>query len=79
MQAQSISTAEKRARLAAVRSRYAPRPAPRQPLAAPKESANDVHLRKITAQTLEALKNPSAIPSTVIMDALRKAQALRTK
>jgi hypothetical protein len=79
MQAQTLTAADKRARQAAVRSRYAPRPAPRNPAAPVRETAADVQLRKLTAATLEALKNPSAIPSNVIMDALRQARALNVK
>lgn len=79
MQVQASSQSEKRARLAANRSRYAPKATPKPAQQPARDGASEVQLRKITANALEALKNPSAIPSNVIMDALRQARALNVK
>lgn len=79
MQAINTAAATKKARLAAVKRTYAPRPKPAVQPHVRHDSPEEAQLRRITASTLEALKNPSAIPSNVIMDALRKARALNGK
>jgi hypothetical protein len=59
--------------------------APRKPQSAHKPAARagkpnaeqlDKDLRQITARVLESLKNPAAIPSNVILAALKSARQL---
>lgn len=49
---------------------YAPR---QKPLPSVHRPIQDLRLRRITAETLEALKLPGAVPSRVIYDALERA------
>ena len=69
LNAPSKSAAHKRRTANA--AQYAPRPKPiAKPVARP---VVDLRLRRITAQVLEDLKRPGAIPSTVIYAALEQA------
>lgn len=70
----NVKPSPDRARQRAHALQYAPR-APIRPtgFSSPVE---DIRLRRLTAQVLEALKRPDAIPSRVLMDALAQAKAL---
>lgn len=61
---------------AANKLQYAPKPPlrPARPARINQESAEYVALKKITARTLEALKNPAKPPSEIIMAALLEAR-----
>lgn len=68
------SAADVRSRRSAQAQMYAPRvrPAP-APVA-----LEDMRLRRITAQALDALRLPGAVPRRIVMDALVQAKALRS-
>lgn len=69
----AVAKPDLRARRAAQAEKYAPRQVVRQAPATPVE---DIRLRKLLAQTLDALKRPDAIPSRILMDSLVQAKAL---
>ncbi len=74
MQARNIPSAERRAQLAALKLQYAPKPVVKTK---PKVvSLEDEKLRRLTAKVLDELKLPNAIPSNVILAALKKAREL---
>ena len=75
MHAIATTAGSKKARVAAVKAMYAPRPKPHRVQAAP-ISAVEQALRMLTAETLEQLKNPGAVPSLVIAAALRRARGI---
>lgn len=63
---------------AANRERYAPRPRPVLQVVQPAAgAAQAAALKRLTAQVLDELKNPSAIPSQVILAALVKARQIK--
>jgi hypothetical protein len=68
----SPSKADDRHRKSAQAQMYAPRV--RVAVAPP--AVEDIRLRRLATQALEALKLPGAIPSRVIFDALVQAKAL---
>lgn len=57
------------------RAKYAPKQVPKLKLV--RESADEVALKKLTGKVLQELKNPSAIPSQVIMAALLQVRAMK--
>ena len=54
------------------KSRYAPKPKP--PVPAPRADPAEERLKRIVARTLEELKRPAAIPSEVLLRALKEAR-----
>jgi hypothetical protein len=73
MQARNIPAAERRAQIAALKAQYAPKNTK------PKSKVVDLQeekLRRLTAKVLDELKFPNAIPSNVILAALKKAREL---
>lgn len=72
MKARNIPAAERRAQIAAIKKQYEPKP-PAKPT--PKVvSLVDEKLRRLTAKVLDELKLPNAIPSNVILAALKRAR-----
>lgn len=72
MKAHTVTAAERRAQIDAVKKKYEPRPRPKP---VPKVvSLTDERLRRLTAQVLDGLKLPGAIPSNVILAALKRAR-----
>jgi hypothetical protein len=72
--------AQLRKRREAAKSRYAPKPKP--PAPTPRLDPDEERLKRIVARTLEELKQPGAIPSEVLLRALKEArngQAAREK
>jgi hypothetical protein len=66
------ANAQLRKRREAAKSRYAPKPKPPAP-ALPPDPAEE-RLKRIVARTLEELKQPAAIPSEVLLRALKEAR-----
>jgi hypothetical protein len=66
------ANAQLRKRREAAKSRYAPKPKP--PASAPRLDPDEVRLKRIVARTLEELKQPAAIPSEVLLRALKEAR-----
>ena len=64
--------AQSRKRREAARSRYAPKP--KAPAPAPRIDPEAERLKRIVARTLEELKRPGAIPSEVLLQALKEAR-----
>lgn len=61
-----------RKRREAAKARYAPKPKP--PATVPRVDPAEERLRRIVARTLEQLKQPNAIPSEILLRALKEAQ-----
>jgi hypothetical protein len=69
----TVSRSDQRARRSAQEAKYAPRATVAiRPSPAPVE---DIRLRRLTAQTLDALKRPDAVPSRILMAAFEQAKA----
>jgi hypothetical protein len=66
------ANAQLRKRREAAKSRYAPKPKP--PAPAPRIDPDEERLKRIVARTLEELKQPVAIPSEVLLRALKEAR-----
>ena len=66
------ANAQLRKRREAAKSRYAPKPKPRGPV--PRLDPDEEQLKRIVARTLEELKQPVAIPSEVLLRALKEAR-----
>ena len=66
------ANAQLRKRREAAKSRYAPKPKP--PAPAPRTDPDEERLKRIVARTLEELKQPAAIPSEVLLRALKEAR-----
>jgi hypothetical protein len=66
------ANAQLRKRREAAKSRYAPKPKPPAPVA--RTDPAEERLRRIVARTLEELKQPAAIPSEVLLRALKEAR-----
>jgi hypothetical protein len=66
------ANAQLRKRREAAKSRYAPKPKP--PAPAPRPDPAEERLKRIVARTLEELKRPAAIPSEVLLRALKEAR-----
>jgi hypothetical protein len=66
------ANAQLRKRHEAAKSRYAPKPKP--PAPAPRADPAEERLKRIVARTLEELKRPAAIPSEVLLRALKEAR-----
>jgi hypothetical protein len=66
------TNAQLRKRREAAKSRYAPKPKP--PAPAPRADPAEERLKRIVARTLEELKRPAAIPSEVLLRALKEAR-----
>jgi hypothetical protein len=66
------ANAQLRKRREAVKSRYAPKP--KLPARAPRIDPDEERLKRIVARTLEELKQPVAIPSEVLLRALKEAR-----
>jgi hypothetical protein len=64
--------AQMRKRREAAKSRYAPKSKP--PAPTPRVDPAEERLRRIVARTLEELKRPNAIPSEVLLRALKEAK-----
>lgn len=71
------SAAERRRKLANVKAQYAPKVVVPVKSKAKASDANDKQLRLLTAKVLEQLKSPSAIPSNIILAALKAAREVR--
>jgi hypothetical protein len=67
------ANAQLRKRREAAKSRYAPKPKP-PPAPAPRADPAEDRLKRIVARTLEELKRPAAIPSEVLLRALKEAR-----
>jgi hypothetical protein len=61
-----------RKRREAAKARYAPKP--KSPAPVPRVDPVEEQLRRIVARTLEELKHPNAIPSEVLLRALKEAR-----
>jgi hypothetical protein len=70
----NASKTDQRARKSAQAVKYAPRVV--APQKAASASVEDIRLRRLTAQVLDELKRPDAIPSRIVMAALEQAKAL---
>ena len=66
------ANAQLRKRREAAKSRYAPKP--KLPAPAPRIDPDEERLKRIVARTLEELKQPVAIPSEVLLRALKEAR-----
>jgi len=66
------ANAQLRKRREAAKSRYAPKPKPRAQV--PRPDPDEERLKRIVARTLEELKQPVAIPSEVLLRALKEAR-----
>ena len=66
------ANAQLRKRREAAKTRYAPKP--RAPTPVPRLDPAEERLKRIVARTLEELKQPAAIPSEVLLRALKEAR-----
>ena len=73
-----MTKTDERARRQQHQARYRPRVAVAS-LPASAVAVEDLRLRRLTAQVLEDLKRPDAIPSRVVMAALAQAKTLGSR